>query len=89
MTEKSEFLAYYDYGMGGVFCRFYARSAEEIGAKYPMLVVVEDRPAWLDDELFQKDRLASHIRCRRGSVGVACLDAQGETLSDRHRPNLR
>ncbi len=47
---KTEFLAVYDYGMGGVWAVISARSAEEVTRKYPDLQVVEGRPGWMTDK---------------------------------------
>ena len=35
--EKREFLAVYDYGMGGLWFKIEAGSAEQIRARYPRL----------------------------------------------------
>src|SRR5262245_46922767 len=48
--EKKKFLVCYDYGMGGVWCIFAARSPAEVNRKYPMLIVKEDRPGWMTEE---------------------------------------
>jgi|GEM_PF-1319079 len=59
-TRKKDFLVVYDYGMGGVWAVIQARSAEEITAKYPVLEVMERRPAWMSrleyDRLRRKER---------------------------------
>ncbi len=52
--KKSSYLAVYDYGMGGVWCLIAARSKDEIAKSYPMLTVVDSRPAWMTDEDFQR-----------------------------------
>jgi hypothetical protein len=61
MTEKRDFLACYDYGMGGVWCLISANSIGQIAQKYPKLVAVESRPAWMTDDIY--DRIASSLRC--------------------------
>ena len=43
-SVKREFLAVNDYGMGGTWFIFLARSAHEIESKYPMFKVVEKPP---------------------------------------------
>jgi hypothetical protein len=50
--EKREFLAVYDYGMGGLWFKIEAGSAEQIRARYPRLTVFEenDRPEWMTSE---------------------------------------
>ncbi|MDX5364956.1 MAG: hypothetical protein LPK88_00975 [Alphaproteobacteria bacterium] len=49
---KRDFLAVYDYGMGGIWTLVRARSALEIAEKYPELKVFEDRPEWMSDEQY-------------------------------------
>jgi hypothetical protein len=47
--EKREFLAVYDYGMGGLWFKIKACSAAEIRTRYPDLKVFEEneRPEWM------------------------------------------
>lgn len=52
--NKKPYLSVYDYGMGGVWPRIYARSPEEITRKYPELVVVEEWPPWLTQEWYDE-----------------------------------
>jgi len=47
--DKSEFLVCYDYGMGGLWGIFLARTADEITGKYPELVIVEEWPKWMTE----------------------------------------
>jgi hypothetical protein len=54
MSEKREFLVVYDYGMGGLWGIILARSEQEITKEYPELSIVETRPAWMDEALFQE-----------------------------------
>lgn len=51
---KKDFLVVYDYGMGGVWSIFRARSKDEIEARYPELQVFDGRPAWMSDVEFAK-----------------------------------
>jgi hypothetical protein len=44
---KTEFLAVYDYGMGGIWFAFLARKHQEIETKYPFLVAFEKRPDFI------------------------------------------
>ncbi len=53
MATKKSFLVVYDYGTGGVWALVKAASAEEIVRKYPVLTVVEERPAWMTDEALE------------------------------------
>jgi len=46
-----EFLACYDYGQGGIWLYFKARSADEVRLKYPCLTVFESAPPFWTDEL--------------------------------------
>jgi hypothetical protein len=43
------FLVLYDYGTGGVWSYLRADSAEHIHAKFPMLKVFDEPPAWMSD----------------------------------------
>lgn len=47
-STKSEFFALYDYGHGGLWVILTARSAAEIGDRYPMLQVFDSEPPMLD-----------------------------------------
>jgi len=47
---KSRFVAYYDYGMGGVILFVYAREPSEITQKYPELSILSSLPAWVTPE---------------------------------------
>ena len=53
MTEqRHSYLAVYDYGQGGVWALITASSETEIATKYPFITVVELRPAWMTDEIY-------------------------------------
>lgn len=52
--DKSEFLACYDYGMGGLWGVILARSEEEVTAKYPELVIVAEPPPWMVGEHLER-----------------------------------
>ena len=52
--SKSLFLVVYDYGTGGVWQYFRARSPNEIIAQYPGLKVVSKRPPWMTDAFHSK-----------------------------------
>jgi hypothetical protein len=47
--HKREFLAVYDYGMGGVWLKISARDRDEIVERFPQLTVYEhgERPEWM------------------------------------------
>lgn len=51
---KKCFLIAYDYGMGGVWAMMRARSADEITARYPTVVVVERRPDWMTEAYYAR-----------------------------------
>jgi hypothetical protein len=53
MSPKQNFLTVYDYGTGGVWTIIKARSADEITTKYPKLVVLNERPNWMDDKQYE------------------------------------
>jgi hypothetical protein len=47
---KQRYLVCYDYGQGGVWAFFVARSPQEIRSKYPELIVATERLPWMTDE---------------------------------------
>lgn len=49
MTDKREFLCVYDYGQGGIWFTFYARTKKEIEEKYPSFTAFEDKPKWMNE----------------------------------------
>jgi hypothetical protein len=51
---KKSFLCVDDYGQGGVWYLVLADSAERIREKLPFLAVVETRPEWMDDEMYER-----------------------------------
>lgn len=53
-ASKQPFLICYDYGTGGLWGIMLARSEEEILKQYPELLVIYDRPKWMDDDLFEQ-----------------------------------
>jgi hypothetical protein len=53
---QSEYLVGYDYGMGGVWAVVRAESADEITTRYPEVVIVTERPAWMDEVRFERLR---------------------------------
>lgn len=52
-ADKREFLVCYDYGMGGLWGVFMARTADEITDEYPELVIVAERPKWMSEDDYQ------------------------------------
>ena len=44
---KRPFLVVYDYGTGGVWIYIYAKSAEQIKARYPGLTVITEWRDWM------------------------------------------
>jgi hypothetical protein len=52
----AEFLVVYDYGTGGIWGYATAPSADVIKRLLPDLEVVEERPAWMDDETERRAR---------------------------------
>ena len=64
-----EFLVAYDYGMGGVWAIVLADSADEITTRYPEVVIVTDRPAWMD---------VAHLeRLQSEAVDISATEDQG------------
>lgn len=51
--EKQTFLVCYDYGMGGLWGVFSARSESEILDRYPELIVAHVRPKWMSEEDYE------------------------------------
>jgi hypothetical protein len=66
---SSEFLVAYDYGMGGVWAIVLADSAAEITSRYPEVVIVTDRPGWMNEVRFE--------RLRRDTVDIKVAEDQG------------
>lgn len=56
---KQQFLVVYDYGQGGVWAIVAADDREAISARFPEVQVVDERPAWMTDEEF--DRLRANV----------------------------
>jgi hypothetical protein len=52
-VAKQILLVCYDYGMGGLWGTFLARSEQEILDVYPELMVVRDRPKWMSDDDYE------------------------------------
>jgi hypothetical protein len=50
IMKQGEFLACYDYGMGGLWFLFKAENENQIREKYPFLVIFDHVPAWMTDE---------------------------------------
>jgi hypothetical protein len=48
---EQRYLVAHDYGMGGVWRYVLARSSDEIRRRFPELVVVDEEPDWMTDEL--------------------------------------
>lgn len=61
MSLKREFLVVYDYGTGGVWGLALACDSSEIKRRFPELKIVENRPAWMDDEQLQNIRATSQF----------------------------
>ena len=51
---KQPYLVVYDYGSGGVWAVIFASDKAQIAAKYPLLQVVDQRPAWMTEDEYQK-----------------------------------
>jgi len=45
--KKSKYLFYYEYGKGGIYCYFFARSPEEVLRKFPELRYFQSEPPGL------------------------------------------
>jgi hypothetical protein len=50
VAEKKEHLVCLDYGKGGVWAFLLAESEEEIRRRLPALIIVHERPPWLDND---------------------------------------
>jgi hypothetical protein len=48
---EQRYLVARDYGMGGIWRYVLARSSDEIRGRFPELVVVDEEPDWMTDEL--------------------------------------
>ncbi len=49
-----EFIVVYDYGMGGVWALIWAPSRSILESTYPELVVVDERPGWMDQGEYER-----------------------------------
>ncbi len=54
MSGKTAHLVVYDYGTGGVWAVIVAQDKHEIAARYPRLMVVDQRPPWMDSEAYRR-----------------------------------
>jgi hypothetical protein len=54
VSAKTNYLAVYDYGMGGVWAVISAPSKEAILSKYPVLEIVAERPTWMQPHLYEE-----------------------------------
>ena len=52
LKEKKEFLAVYDYGMGGIWFVVSATSSEEVRSRFPFFKVFEKRPNFISQQEF-------------------------------------
>lgn len=77
MTKTPHFVVY-DYGQGGVWAVIDARSGNEILQKYPDLIVVDDRPAWMDDKQFKRINDRHHYDIDEPPVAWLKTLAKGE-----------
>lgn len=51
---KQPHLVVYDYGSGGVWAVILSSDKGQIAAKYPLLQVVDQRPAWMTEDEYRK-----------------------------------
>lgn len=51
---KEAFLVVYDYGSGGVWAVIFANSKDQIVQKYPLLLVIEQRPSWMTEDEYRR-----------------------------------
>jgi hypothetical protein len=54
MEGKTAHLVVYDYGLGGVWAVMLAQGKDQIGARYPRLTVVDQTPAWMGSETYDR-----------------------------------
>jgi len=78
--ERPEFLAVYDYGMGGVWVKVRARTPEEITARFPQLTVFPtgERPDWMTDADEEAYTAKMHFDLDAPEGWLAGLEASGE-----------
>jgi hypothetical protein len=60
-APKNTYLAAHDYGMGGIWMLIDAESAQQIERTYPDVKVIDNRPPWLNDEVFAKIKAHNHF----------------------------
>jgi hypothetical protein len=51
---KRQFLALYDYGLGGRWALVRAESVDEIRVRFPELKVTDERPGWMTDDYYRR-----------------------------------
>ena len=61
MPLNQEFLVLYDYSTGGVWGIAHAADEAEIRRYFPQLTIVDERPAWMDDQRLEKIRRVSEF----------------------------
>jgi hypothetical protein len=76
-VEKSLYLFCFDYGTGGLWYFFRAHKPSDVRRKYPMLVYVEDEPAWMTSEI------------RDDMMENACFDVDADPSSHRSLEALK
>ena len=81
---RARYLVVHDYGMGGLWGYVLADSADQIKARFPELDVVEERPAWmqqdLDDDLRAREE---DIESPDSGILSIILEARASRRSDK------
>jgi hypothetical protein len=73
---KTAYLVLYDYESGGAWFFLLAESADQIGATFPKLTVMEQRPAWMDAD--EEERI-------RAEATLDIDDLENPILAGLHR----
>jgi hypothetical protein len=61
MPVDREFLVMYDYSTGAVWGLAHAADEAQIRRYFPQLEIVDERPAWMDAQRFEKLRAVSEF----------------------------
>jgi hypothetical protein len=73
---KTTYLAVYDYRTGGIWILIDAASPSQVERVYPQLRVVEDQPAWIDEQAMEEIRSKFHFDIDAPKGWITRLDRQ-------------
>jgi hypothetical protein len=81
---RARYLVVHDYGMGGLWGYALADSADQIKARFPELDVLDERPAWMRQEMDDDLRAREEdIDSPDSGILSVILEARASRRSDR------